>query len=62
MTDTHVRLPTDQRERLLEALRSNHERGAALVMDPKTTGFLGTDDELPSEQVFTAVKSIPNHY
>ena len=44
------------------ALRGNAERGVALLIDPKDTGFAGTAEEVPDEQVIAAVKSVPVHY
>ncbi len=51
-----------ERRQLLTALRGNAERGVALLIDPKDTGFAGTAEEVPDEQVIAAVKSVPVHY
>ncbi len=51
-----------ERRHLLTALRGNADRGLALLLDRKDTSFLGTAEEVPDEQVITAVKSIPSHY
>ena len=51
-----------ERRQLLTALRGNADRGVALLLDPKDTGFVGTAEDLPDEQVLTAVKSVPSHY
>ena len=51
-----------ERRHLLTALRGNADRGVALLLDRRETSFAGTADELPDEQVMTAVKSVPSHY
>lgn len=51
-----------ERRHLLTALRGNADRGVALLLDRRDTSFAGTADELPDEQVMTAVKSVPSHY
>jgi len=51
-----------ERRQLLTALRGNADRGVALLLDRRDTSFTGTADELPDEQVLTAVKSVPSHY
>ena len=51
-----------ERRQLLTALRGNADRGLALLPDRRDTGFAGTADDLPDEQVLTAVKSVPSHY
>ncbi|MCS7022779.1 MAG: hypothetical protein NZU63_13250 [Gemmataceae bacterium] len=51
-----------ERRQLLAALRGNADRGLALLMDRRDTSFIGTTEELPEEEVMTAVKSVPCHY
>jgi hypothetical protein len=51
-----------ERRQLLTALRGNADRGLALLLDRRDTGFAGTAEDLPDEQVLTAVKSVPSHY
>ncbi|VTT99306.1 Hypothetical conserved protein OS=uncultured planctomycete GN=HGMM_F33C03C25 PE=4 SV=1 [Gemmataceae bacterium] len=51
-----------ERRQLLTALRGNADRGTALLLDRRDTSFAGSADELPDEQVMTAVKSVPSHY
>jgi hypothetical protein len=51
-----------ERRQLLTALRGNADRGLALLLDRRDTGFTGTTEDLPDEQVITAVKSVPCHY
>jgi hypothetical protein len=51
-----------ERRQLITALRGHADRGVALLLDPKDTSFVGTAEEVPDEQVITAVKSVPCHY
>jgi hypothetical protein len=51
-----------ERRQLTAALRGHSDRGVALLIDPKDTGFAGTAEEVPDEQVIAAVKSVPCHY
>jgi hypothetical protein len=51
-----------ERRQLITALRGHSDRGVALLIDPKDTGFAGTAEEVPDEQVIAAVKSVPCHY
>ncbi|MER3414636.1 MAG: hypothetical protein C4297_00270 [Gemmataceae bacterium] len=51
-----------ERRQLLTALRANAEEGRAIVMDPRTTRFVGTADDVREEEVISAIKSIPCHY
>jgi hypothetical protein len=51
-----------ERRQLLTALRGNADRGVALLLDRTDTSFTGTAEDLPDEQVLTAVKSVPCHY
>ena len=51
-----------ERRQLITALRGHSDRGVSLLIDPKDTGFAGTAEEVPDEQVIAAVKSVPCHY
>jgi len=51
-----------ERRQLLTALRGNADRGLALLLDRRDTSFAGTAEDLPDEQVLTAVRSVPSHY
>jgi hypothetical protein len=51
-----------ERRQLITALCGHADRGVALLLDTKDTSFVGTADEVPDEQVITAVKSVPCHY
>jgi hypothetical protein len=51
-----------ERRQLVTALRGNAEGNRVLLLDRKDTSFLGTTDEVPDEEVITAIKSVPCHY
>lgn len=51
-----------ERRDLIQALRGNADRGAAILMDRRNTSFVGTVDEVPDEEVINAIKSVPCHY
>lgn len=51
-----------ERRGLITALRGNAEGNRVLLLDRRDTSFAGSADELPDEQVMTAVKSVPSHY
>lgn len=55
-------LAETERRHLLTALRGNADRGLTLLLDRRDTSFVGVAQDLPDEQVMTAVKSIPCHY
>jgi len=44
------------------ALRGNAESNLAILMDRRDTSFVGVADEVPDEEVITAIKSVPCHY
>jgi hypothetical protein len=51
-----------ERRQLISALRGNAENDRAILMDRRTTSFIGTTDEVTDEEVITAIKSVPCHY
>jgi len=51
-----------ERRQIITALRGHADRGVALLLDARDTGFAGTAEEVPDEQVIAAVKSVPCHY
>jgi len=55
-------LNTDERQRLIEALRGNAESNRAILMDRRDTSFAGSADEVTDEEVIAAIKSVPCHY
>lgn len=60
-------LTTLERNELINALKENRSpedggRGLAILMDRRTTRFVGTSEEITDEEVITAIKSVPCHY
>lgn len=55
-------LSETERQRLVEALRSNAEDNQAIVMDRRDTSFVGTTEDVTDEEVISAIKSVPCHY
>ncbi len=55
-------LNTDERQRLIDALRGNAETGRAILMNQRDTSFVGVVDEVTDEEVISAIKSVPCHY
>jgi len=51
-----------ERKQLVNALRGNAEQGRALLLDRRDTSFVGSADEVPDEEVISAIKSVPCHY
>ena len=51
-----------ERRQLTTALRGNADRGLAILMNRTDTGFAGTAEDVPEEEVINAVKSVPCHY
>ena len=62
MMETHQPLTTDERTRLLQALRRNVTDGAALWTRPDTSFAEALDGEVPDAEVVTAIRSVPCHY
>ena len=58
------RLPLNELERrqLITALRGNADGNRVLLMDRRDTSFAGTAEEVPDEEVISAIKSVPCHY
>ena len=59
---TSVRLPRPNAANCSPPCAGNADRGVALLLDRRDTSFAGTAEEIPDEQVITAVKSVPCHY
>jgi hypothetical protein len=55
-------LATEEREKLMSALRGNAENGKALLMNRKDTSFEGCADEVSDDEVIQAIRSVPCHY
>jgi hypothetical protein len=51
-----------ERKTLVGALRGNAEQGRVLLLDRRDTSFAGSADEVPDEEVISAIKSVPCHY
>jgi len=51
-----------ERRSLYTALRSNSQDNRAILMDRRTTRFLGTSEDVTDDEVITAIKSVPCHY
>ena len=51
-----------ERKQLVSALRGNAEKGKVLLLDRRDTTFAGSADEVPDEEVISAIKSVPCHY
>ena len=51
-----------ERRQLITALRGNADGNRVLLTDRRDTGFTGTVDDVPDEEVITAIKSVPCHY
>jgi hypothetical protein len=55
-------LAVEERRRLLAALHENVEQGRSILMDRRNTSFVGTGEEVPDDEVITAIRSVPCHY
>lgn len=53
---------TEERQKLVDALRGNAEDNLAILMDRKDTSFLGTTEEVSEDEVIAAIQSVPCHY
>ncbi len=51
-----------ERKQLVNALRGNAEQGRVLLLDRRDTSFVGSAEEVPDEEVISAIKSVPCHY
>jgi hypothetical protein len=51
-----------ERRSLLTALRSNVQDNHAILMDRRTTRFVGSAEDVTDDEVITAIKSVPCHY
>jgi len=55
-------LNDSERRQLIGALRGNAEQDRAILIDRADTSFAGTTDEVPDDEVISAIKSVPCHY
>jgi hypothetical protein len=51
-----------ERKDLISALRGNAEKGGVLLLDRRDTSFAGSAEEVPDEEVISAIRSVPCHY
>lgn len=51
-----------ERKQLVAALRGNAEHGRVVLLDRRDTSFAGASEEVPDEEVISAIKSVPCHY
>jgi len=55
-------LQTEERQKLVDALRGNAEDNLAILMDRRDTSFIGIGEEVSDEEVISAIQSVPCHY
>lgn len=53
---------TEERQRLINALRGNSQDNLAILMDRRDTSFVGAAEEISDEEVISAIQSVPCHY
>ncbi len=51
-----------ERKQLTAALRGNADSGQALLLNRRDTSFAGSSEEIPDEEVISAIRSVPCHY
>ena len=53
---------SDERQKLIDALRGNAQDNLAILMDRRDTSFVGSSEEVSDEEVISAIQSVPCHY
>lgn len=53
---------SDERQKLIDALRGNAQDNLAILMDRSDTSFVGSSEEISDEEVISAIQSVPCHY
>jgi len=53
---------TEERQKLIDALRGNANDSLAILMDRRDTSFIGATSEISDEEVISAIQSVPCHY
>jgi len=53
---------TDERQKLINALRGNAQDNLAILMDRSDTSFAGSSEEISDDEVISAIQSVPCHY
>lgn len=52
-----------EKKQLRDALMENSTNERAILMDRKTTSFVGSEgDEVPDDVVIAQIRSVPTHY
>ena len=56
-------LNTDERQKLIDALRGNAQSNTPILMNPRDTSFAGSaQEEVSDDEVISAIHSVPCHY
>ena len=55
-------LQTEERQKLIDALRGNAQDNLAILMDRRDTSFIGASEEVSDDEVISAIQSVPCHY
>lgn len=55
-------LDSDERQKLIDALRGNAQKNQAILTNERDTSFAGVADQMSDDQVISAIKSVPCHY
>ncbi len=53
---------SDERQKLIDALRGNAQDNLAILMDRSDTSFAGSSEEIGDDEVISAIQSVPCHY
>ena len=53
---------TEERQKLIDALRGNAQDNLAILMDRRDTSFVGASQEVSDDEVISAIQSVPCHY
>ena len=53
---------TEERQKLIDALRGNAQNNLAILMDRRDTSFVGASEEISDDEVISAIQSVPCHY
>jgi hypothetical protein len=53
---------SEERQKLINALRGNAEENLAILMDRRDTSFAGSSEEISDDDVISAIQSVPVHY
>ena len=56
-------LNTEERQKLIDALRGNAQSNQPILMNPRDTTFAGSAQvDVEDEEVISAIRSVPCHY